>query len=923
MLIYNMNEILKKKEELTILKNKYEKKLFLIENELIKIEQSITKCSEDELVNTISLSEQQKLIVQATDDNILVIACPGAGKTHTLISRYVNLVLKNNIKPESILLITFTKKAGQEMLHRLEDIIPTKLPYHVGSLHGLSYRILQKYNNINYTVLDEKDTNDLLKQETLTILNSQDNLDPDEINMIKTKISTIIDQTSTTYPLNFKLILKKHNLLKHNVVINQIYKAFNKRKKLENSVDFNDLMIQFCEFLKSPKSQEFRNDIKYIFFDEYQDINPIQNFILGIFKSISKIMVVGDDAQSIYSFRGSSIKYICNFPEEFIPNNKYFLVENYRSTPAIVNFCQNIIDKNLNQFEKKVNSVQQEYGIKPSIHAFNSITKQNTGQEEQYKWIVKDIIRKQQNGVSLSNMVILARTNRALSNIELELVANKIPVIKQIGTALLDKFHIKDFLAFVIIINNPKSSVHWKRVISLHKDFSIIKANDLLIGCTNIYEKILTLSYENEQLSNLISMINMVNKTTRDVEKAKLILSYLEKIWSVKHKNIDEYKNDILSLLYYLRNTSLIDFINNLYLTQEIESTYENVLYLSTVHGAKGLEWEHVYVIDVNHNDFPYIQFDYYKDELESMEEERRLFYVACSRAKKYLTITYHTDYKTDMSPFIRELDINLYLSNNVIKKNLQLENIIPRDVTTIIKNVGHLHIAKIFEKLIIKEKSIHAEFDIPNNILKLKSKFIIGNFIDYLIPKIIQNNFSDKIKKFDLNIIHKQPTFPKKIYHEYIDENTHWNNLLTDIFYTASYNTENNTEIDYYRDFLLSNNSITFYKELENGIKKLVDMFKPKTIFNHHNINFDLLKAEIDLLFDDVIIEIKVTSYEICNIQYLCQVFTYGYLMSKKDKKINKIVLYNVQTGIIHIIDTSNFDFKLFYEQLYLINMN
>ena len=267
MYLYIMQELIKKKEELKLLKNKYEKKLFLIENELIKFEQEITKFSEIELVNSLNLSTQQKIIVEANDENILVIACPGAGKTHTLISRYINLILKKNIKPESILLITFTKKAGQEMLRRLEDIVPTKLPFHTGSIHGLSYRILQKYNNINYTVLDEKETHELLKDEALIVLNTITDIDEDTINLIKSKIVRIIDQVSTSYPLNFKIILKKFNLIKYSSIINQIYKGFTKRKKNENAIDFNDLMIQFCDFLKSPKSQEFRDNIKYVFFD--------------------------------------------------------------------------------------------------------------------------------------------------------------------------------------------------------------------------------------------------------------------------------------------------------------------------------------------------------------------------------------------------------------------------------------------------------------------------------------------------------------------------------------------------------------------------------------------------------------------------------------------------------------------------------
>jgi DNA helicase-2/ATP-dependent DNA helicase PcrA len=905
-----MDNIILKKNELNKLKNKYENKIFLIKNELIKYEQEIGKFSEEQLVNSLKLSNKQREIVEAIDDNILVIACPGAGKTHTLISRYVNLVLKHNIKPETILLITFTKKAGQEMLHRLEDIIPSKLPFHVGSLHGLSYRILQNFNNINYTVLDEKETKDLLNQETNIIIN-QETIDDDDISLIKSKINCIIDQVSTNYPINFKNILQKHKLTKYYKIINNIYKSFNKRKKQENAIDFNDLMIQFCDFLKSVKGSEFINKIKYIFFDEYQDINPIQNFILNMFQNKSKIMVVGDDAQSIYSFRGSSVKYIYNYSI----GTKYFLVENYRSSTSIVNFCQNIIEKNLKQFDKKVSSGQIEIGLKPSIYGFKSITKKLSGQEEQYKWIVQDIIKKIANNIPLSNIVILARTNRALASIELELIANKIHVVKQLGIALLDKYHIKDFIAFIIIITNPKSSIHWKRIISLHKGFGMIKANEIVENCINIYDKILTLSYDNEELNNLLIIIDIINNTINDFEKAKIILNYLEKLWLYKRSNIEEYRYDILTLLNYLKNSNLKGFINDLYLNQEIETLYDNALYLSTIHGAKGLEWEHVYLMDVNNNDFPNNQTTYYIDELETMEEERRLFYVACSRAKKFLTITYHTDEKTDMSLFIRELDCKLYFSNNVIKNELQLENNISKDITNVLRNIGYTNIAIFFEKINNNNKSLHSQFNIPNSVNKLKNKFIIGKFTNYLIFKMIQNNFPNKIKKFESNILHKNELFSKTIYHEYIDNHTHWNNLLNNIFYTSTY-LVNSIAIETYKNFLLNND--LFYKELEVGIRKLVDMFKPKEIYTNYCLNFDLLKANIDLLFDDILIEIKVSSNEICNIQTLCQAFTHGYLMTKKNIKINKIVLYNVESGVINIIDTSVFDFKLFYEKLY-----
>jgi hypothetical protein len=159
---------------------------------------------------------------------------------------------------------------------------------------------------------------------------------------------------------------------------------------------------------------------------------------------------------------------------------------------------------------------------------------------------------------------------------------------------------------------------------------------------------------------------------------------------------------------------------------------------------------------------------------------------------------------------------------------------------------------------------------------------------------------------------------FQKKNYHDYIDQNTHWSVLLENIFYTATYNS-NDTEINKIKELLINEDSINFYKELENGIIKLIDMFKPKTILSHYNINFDLLRAELDLLLDDTIIEIKFSEKEVCNLEYICQVLTYGFLMFKKGIKINKVCLYNVKTGIINIIDTSTFDYDEFYKRFFI----
>jgi hypothetical protein len=523
-------------------------------------------------------------------------------------------------------------------------------------------------------------------------------------------------------------------------------------------------------------------------------------------------------------------------------------------------------------------------------------------------WIIKNVKNKDN-----SNTVILARNNKSLFNIECILIKNKIPFIKVNTISLLDKYHVKDFIAFINIINNPKSSIFWKRIISLHKGFDIVKANELIES--SIYENISILNKINLciELIELTNILTKINKIDDPKNQSKVILDYLETLWiENKRNNISEMKNDISNLLYYLRNSNLKEFINNLYLN-ETETHEENILQLSTIHSSKGLEWDKVFIIDVNNKDFPNIQNKNYKEQLLLMEEERRLFYVGCSRAKKLLTITYHKDSNTSMSPFIKELNPELYTAQNVVIENINLSNYITLNIINFLKNIGYKNISKILENLNIKEKNLIKNIIVPS---QLKNKNIIMVFLNCLISKIIQNNFPTKIKNFNLNIVNKYNNFPKKIYYEYIDNNTHWKNQLENIFYIATYNINSDfVDLEPYKDFLLKYN----YLEFENGIIKLVELFKPKTIINNYNISYELLKANIDLLFDDIIIEIKISSSEICNIENICQVLTYGYLLFKKEKKINKIVLYNIESGNIYTIDTSNFDFLLFYNLLFL----
>ena len=730
----------------------------------------------------VNLSKKQLEIINGNEDYILVVACPGSGKTHTLISKYINLINNNIIKPSECILITFTKKAGQEMLTRLKKYID-KLPYHVGTLHSLSYKILEFYNIYkNKTILDDKDIKILLNE--IIYNNIEDKL---IANLISSKIINIIDQASINIPFNLKKVLKKNNIDRYHDDISKVLDIYTNLKKEENIIDFNDLMIDLYNFLLSNKSVEFKKKIKYIFFDEYQDVNNIQNNILLKFAKYSKLFIVGDDAQSIYSFRGSSVKYILNFDIMFNINNKtkkiYLLEENYRSTKNIINLCQDIINNNKNQINKNIISKKNDINIKPLIYKFNS-------KYDEYQWIINDIKNKINNNINYKDIVILARKNVLLDEIEFNLINNKIPIIKNINNSLLNKEYIKDFISLLIFLINPNSSIHKNRI------------------------------------NNLLNINDLLNKLKNNID-INIIKDYFNNLWKDKNKY-----QDLLNLLKYCKNASndIINFINNIYLEYDNNEDNENSIYLTTIHGSKGLEWKYVYLIDVNINDFPFIKSKYYIDELEEIEEERRLLYVALSRAQEYLYITCYNP-----SSLIKEL-VNFNLNNYELKgiiNNFKPTLNLNIDIINYLNIHGYYQISNIINNITNEKSRINKELIIDKNIL---------------LKIINKESWKELIKDENtLNIYITIEKYFKKI-----------NNYKTN--YHISYGSVNNI-IDIYYDntiFLINydNDSVTIFNicllllnaylfKKNNIIINYLIIYNPiKGFINKINItNIDLIK--------------------------------------------------------------------------------
>jgi DNA helicase-2/ATP-dependent DNA helicase PcrA len=921
--------IIRKKEILAEI-NIYQKKLIILETELLHIEKKMSIFSEENIADTLMLSEQQKAIVDSKNKNILVVACPGSGKTHTLISRYINLVTKEKVDPMSIILITFTKKAGMEMSQRISNILPNKPPYYVGSLHGLGFRLLQEYNLTkgSMTVLDENDAHSILRNCADIILDKLTELEGDEISMLRKQIVYIYDKVSTSFPTNLLETIKHLSISsKYKTIITNILKEYKNTKKEQNLVDFNDLMISFCTLLGTKKIEPFLEKIKYIFFDEYQDINPVQNYILQCFKN-SNIMVVGDDAQAIYAFRGSSVKYIWDFKNSFTDVNTYYLETNYRSTPSIVSFFQDVISHNTDQFEKNVKSSHTSQGMKPYIMCHPSNI-------EQYKWVADDIASKYKSGIPLRNMVVLSRKNSSLDMLEHELITHSIPVVKSIGISLLNKQHIKDFIAFLIILTNDKSLIHWKRILSLHRNIGLTRANDIINNTINlnVIESIQKYYSMNQTLKTLDAfvqfMLSLSNKQTK--EQINMVQSYLFMLWANNNeKNMESRKDDMISLLMFMNkqsNQSLIEFINNIHLNLEIDSI-DDCLFLSTVHGSKGLEWEHVYIIDMDCKNFPNVRQAYYKDEMDNVMEERRLFYVAASRAKKYLSINFTQDIINNLviSPFIRELNEVNYIGSNLSKSlsvEYQLTGNISIDVHNYLRYNGYKKLADIITSIPAKRESFFVknnkkdtfELPAPTTLKRTGSSNIVGNMMDILVSKMIHNHYHTIIDKFDI-VQNNHNKLPEKIYHNIIDKFNDWRNILDEIYYVASHK----SDIDIWKPYLLNNESImNYYNMVEKSIILLIDKMNPKSIKLHMNVSHSPIKGEIDILIDNTLIEMKTTPDDACTFPNLCQSIMYGYLLEKKNIKIDKIIILNLWDGTIDLFNELNVPFyKTFKKILY-----
>ena len=614
------------------------------------------------------LNEKQLNIVKNAEGPCLVLAGAGSGKTRVLVYRVCYLI-ENGVSPSNILLLTFTNKAAKEMIERIEKILSVYPKGLIGgTFHHVANLLLRIYGreiniNPNFTIIDEEDSISILKEIIENTKRKDEFPHPSKIkefiSLSINKCESLKETIITNFPEYTHLISE----------VEKINKEYQKVKRNLNQLDYDDLLIYWYKMMRDEKTgAKISNRFKYILVDEYHDTNKLQAKILYLLsKTHRNIMVVGDDAQSIYSFRGATISNIMEFPKIYPDAKTFYLDINYRSTPEILNFANDVISHNKVQFPKKLISIRKN-GVKPVVVKCRNM-------KEEAIFVSQRINKLLELGIEPKDIGVLFRSRYQAAELEIELSKLKIPYIIRGGLRFFEQAHIKDIVAYYRIIENFKDVLSWKRIFNLSEGIGEKTTKnlvDLILKTENFeeFKKILKdIKLREKGKDSLNKNIELIEnlKILSLPDGIELILNsgyknYLTKKYRDYTERMEDIKNlkEIVSLY-----SNISDFLSEASLQEYSKGespNVKNVIILSTIHQAKGLEWRIVFIIGVSDNHFPH---PYSKNDISLLEEERRIFYVAITRAKEDLYITYYS------------YDYFRYMP---IKKSIFLEEVSPQN---------------------------------------------------------------------------------------------------------------------------------------------------------------------------------------------------------------------------------------------------
>jgi len=629
------------------------------------------------------LTAEQLKVVTAPNGPMLVIAGAGSGKTRAATYRVAYLV-ESGVPLNRILLVTFTNKAAKEMLSRVEMLLKRDVKgIWGGTFHHIGNRILRKHAkligyNSNFTILDRGDAKELVDACVV-----EANIDTKARRFPKGDNLLSIFSLAANTQRNIADVIA-YNYAQFEPLtseIEQVLTAYQNKKRKQNLMDFDDLLINWLKLLLEHKdiAEKYAEKFLHVLVDEYQDTNLIQAQIMDLMaKKHRNIMVVGDDSQSIYSFRGAHFRNIIKFPKVYQDARMFKLELNHRSVPEILSLANESISLAKEKFEKTLQP-NRPGGQKPVLIPVNTV-------HEQAAFVAQRMLELREEGHSLNEMAVLYRSHYQSMEVQMELTKRCIPFEVRSGLRFFEEAHIKDVLAYLKIFHNPYDEISWTRILKLlekvgprtaEKVFQhIVSAIDPLkeIYSAKTYELVPAAGQRGFK-SFVALLMKLSEHQNSPSEMIKIVheSSYSDYLKN-KYPNFQERLEDLEQLgSYSIQFKDLEELLSSLALVAGIESETivdgspieKEACVLTTVHQAKGLEWKVVFVVWLADGRFPsYLSFG--KD--SEMEEERRLFYVAVTRAKDELYLLYpliHSGYEGQVllktSRYIEEVPETLY----------------------------------------------------------------------------------------------------------------------------------------------------------------------------------------------------------------------------------------------------------------------
>jgi len=594
------------------------------------------------------LNPVQLEAVSTLEVPLLVIAGAGSGKTRTLVYRVARLV-EAGAAPESILLLTFTRKAAQEMLERAAALSDARCRFvSGGTFHSLAHRVLRKHAELlgfknSFTILDRSDMEEAVKALVAEFVPKGTPRFPK-----RSTLANILSKAANIQQPFEELMAEEYGqFLEFVPQINRLQRAYADYKKSNQLMDYDDLILYLQKLLAENEGlrRNLSQQYRYIMVDEYQDTNTIQaDIVKWLAHEHRKIMVVGDDSQSIYSFRGANYRNMFEFPLEFPETKIIKLEENYRSTQPILTFTNALMSQASEKYTKCL-FTKRPGNERPRVVNTNT-------EPEQAMFVCRYVKEQMQQGRPLSDLAVLFRAGYHSFELEAELTRQGIPYVKYGGFKFLESAHIKDFMAHLRVVVNWDDTVSWARILRLIKNvghgksqFIIqwMKANQIPPEQVGEWPGTGKGDSGLKELSKLIS--NLAQKKIAPKKAAEQVMEYYVPVLKERFDDYPRRQRELEQLIVMAsRYRNLRGFLDDLVLEPPTSTADINLeknaesLTLSTVHSAKGLEWPVVIIIWVTEGRFPPIRA--YNNPL-AIEEERRLMYVAATRAKDELIMCY------------------------------------------------------------------------------------------------------------------------------------------------------------------------------------------------------------------------------------------------------------------------------------------